>query len=516
MASLNPELVDIYPTRYDSPIADLQPEITLGWSVDMPTAQFSDAEELPSRISMTKLTTGVQVELEYVSYTASTRTLKVQPTEALDSGTSYQVIVHNNCRDEYGRRLLIDVTWVFYTAGSAVGQTVLVSPADYSVQSTFPGFSWTDEGYSYQFELDNEPTFTSPLETATVTGGTYTPSTSYPTDVAYYWRVRAISDTGTAVASGDWSDVRSFYHGISTPAHPSSRTQFSNTLVMTGWGFSDGYTNVSSWPDLEFYFNTTIANAATGYVTVTKQYVSPRNDLSYSYAASGVAGDWSISSSTLIFTPSEAIESNMRYEIKLKAGLPSTEGYTLEKTQKFYVTGPYTPYYCHINHVKAMLGREAYMVDDDLINFLIHMQSLEANAVYWTALAPISGIGPEGISESEVRDPTLMSHAVMRWVTATTAYMVLKRALNDELRNLGRTVRLADYSERLDQDFLDGIEQAMKNAKEEAEKWAGELIGVTNSKMVSPVSGWSRYNWLADRFVGGVEFWHGEIYDLGG
>lgn len=503
---LNPELIDIYPTSYDSPVANLQPEITLAWSVDLPTAQFSDSEILPSRISMTKLSTGQQIELEYVSYTASSRTVKVQPVDALDSGTSYQVIVHNTITDSNGRRHLVDRTWVFSTAGATISAPTLTGPNDYSLQTTFPEFTWVNEGYTYQFQLDNEPTFTDPLENEIVSGGSYQPMTSYPETTAYYWRVRAVSG-----ASGDWSDVRSFYYGTNTPAHSTSRTQYSNTLVLTGYGFDDSYSNRSSWPDIEFYFSSAIANASTGYLSIEKTYVSPRNDLTYTYASSGVAGDWSVNGSTLVFTPTEDIEPNTRYEIKLKSGFAGTNGFTLEKTQRYYITGPYTPYYCHINHVKAMLGREAYMVDDDLINFVIHMQSLEANAIYWTVLSPAVSIGPEGITETDVRSPALMSHAVMRWVTATTAFMLLKRALNDELRNLGRMVRLADYQERLDEDFLEGIEQAMKNAEEEAEKWANELIGATTTRVTSPISRWSEHNWAYDWFVGGVEYRHGNI-----
>lgn len=500
-----PEVVDFYPTLSDSPISDLTPTITLAWSIDVVTTQFSDPAVLPSKVSMTKLSTGENIPLTYVGYTLSTRTISLTPSASLETNTDYQIIVHRGIRDTLGRSHRIDRTWFFSTAAAELGDTVLISPTAYSLQSIFPTFSWVDEGYDYQFQLDDSPDFGTVLEDVVLTGGTYTPSVSYPDEKTYYWRVRSISGS----ASGDWSGIRSFFFGDTSPAHPDTRTEYATTLVLTGVGFDDSYSNQYSFPDIEFYFSSSLSTAATSFVSIHKTFVSPRNDLNYTYAASGVAGDWSISGSTLIFTPSESIEENTRYEIKLKAGLPSSSGYTLEKTTKYYITGPYTPYYCHLTHVQAFLGREALMVDNDLINFVIHMQSLEANAQYQADLGGIVAIGPEGITESDIRSPDLVSHAVMRWTAASSAYMILKRTLNDELRNLGRSVRLADYAESLDNDFLEGLEAALRNAKEEAEKWASELIGILGTEVVSPISGWCEGNWVFDKFIGGAEFRYG-------
>lgn len=494
MPGIYPELIRVYPSQDDSPILTLEPQITLYWSEGMKSEQFSDPARLVTYISLINLSTGQDIPLSFVSYTASERKVILEPTAELNSSTTYQLLVKKGLRDINGRAHQIDRTWSFVTSDSEILQPVLLSPSDYSVSPYVPTFEWEDTGFDNQIQISQHPTFNSLIADETISELEYYPSAVFDLDQTYYWRVRAVS----GALEGDWSSTRSFYLSSTAVAHPTTSSQ-PQPFFLEEASIDIDNSNLGSWPSIYFDFSGSLHYSTSGTASVTKIPVLPRNDDPTSFTETAVSGSWSIDDDVLSFTPSEDISSNYRYKFTVKP--KDNLGNSLPIITK-YITGSYTPYYTDLLSVKAMLAREANMHPDDLINWTIHKCSLEANAIYSSYLGGVMVIGVEGILETQVRAPALQSHAVMRWVTAVSAVAILKRALNDELRNLGRKQKLSDYEQSLDKDFLTGIQEAIKYAQEEADKWDTELIGSNPVLSASPHSKWSYSNWWYDSYVG--------------
>lgn len=488
------ELINVSPDGSERVVTSA-PNITLTWSNSIKTEQFSTESLLQSFVILNNLSTGARIGLSYVGYDPDTRTVTLT-AGSLESGQNYQILVKKGIRDIHGRAHPIDRTWEFTMASTGLTAPLIITPVDKGVTSVAPNFSWSNLGTNYHILIDNNPSFNSPLVDEVINDDNYNPSVVYEFDTTYFWKVRAI----TGSASGDWSDTKSFYLSSTPTAHPTtSNTPQIFYLQSSGInGLYEPNTNLLAWPNISFNFSDDLADLVDLNALIHKVSVLPRNDLDATPQA--VSGEWGVTGSTLSFTPLEDIETNTRYVLSFTP--KNTSGKTLEKYQTFF-TGKYTPYYTDLMSVKALLGREAAMHSDDLLNWIIHRSSLEANAIYLATLGTTTPlVGVEGITETEIRIPQLKSHIVMRWVTAAAAVAILKKALNDELRNVGRSRKLADYSESLDADFIKAIQEAIKNAEEELDKWTSELIGPNNVYGVSAHSDWSRTNWFFDSYIG--------------
>jgi hypothetical protein len=113
----------------------------------------------------------------------------------------------------------------------AVGDPLSASPAKFDKQSTPPRliepgqgakpsgppvFTWTavDGARRYNLQVSREDDFGKLLDNVTTASITYTANTSYPADVALYWRVRAEDEEGVGLT---WSEKRVFRYKLPAP-----------------------------------------------------------------------------------------------------------------------------------------------------------------------------------------------------------------------------------------------------------------------------------------------------------
>ncbi len=114
---------------------------------------------------------------------------------------------------------------------SAVGDPLSASPAKFDKQSTPPRlvsptagakpagppvFTWTavDGARRYNLQVSREDDFGKLLDNVTTASITYTANTSYPADVALYWRVRAEDEEEIGLT---WSEKRVFRYKLPAP-----------------------------------------------------------------------------------------------------------------------------------------------------------------------------------------------------------------------------------------------------------------------------------------------------------
>jgi hypothetical protein len=490
---LLPELVYFYPTQADSPVLVRQPQILLDWSTDIVVTQFSDPVQLAKWVTLVVKDTAINIPLSYVSYDATQKRVTLQPTSPLIYGGNYCITIRNGILDSYGRSHRVDRIWYFGVGSSGIGTPVLQLPTNYSVSTTFPSFSWSNTAPIYEFQSDSVLDFVTPIEDKILYTNFYIPITAYAADTTYYWRVRSIS----GVLTGDWTEPYAFYYGTVEHAHASTQIDITDLdFNLVDFGFSLESSNLTNWPAITFTFTNILGSSSIDALSIIRQAAVPRNDDPTSYQAFSVAGSSSVSGNVLTFTPTEAILQNTIYTVNLDTRVVDTTGQGLNKKLQFLFSGPYTPFYTNRFAVKQMLGTEADHTPDGKIDWAIHLKSLEANAQYEAALWLAMPVwGPEGITEATIRNPSLKSHAVMRWTTAGVIIDLLTRVLNDELRNIGRSRRLADYQETLDDSFLKGIKESIRLAQEDCDKWTAELIGASAKDSVSISQYWSPGNW---------------------
>lgn len=501
-----PELIYQFPTAQDVP-ASLFPTFILDWSVDVDTAQFSNAASRITLITLLNLSTGQTVGTNYLAYDAKNRRVTLQPIATLSANQEYRFIVSKGVLDTYGRKSQYHYDWTFTTAVSSVSSVLLISPSDQSTQNSFPTFTWAvatgATGINYQYQLAADTSFVGPIIDTLVNPNYYTPGTIPPDQATYYWRVRAV----TAQVSGAWSPTWAFYYGTTMQADVTSRTTWIDPVfAVYQTGFRDGLSNQTVWPNFTFVFTSPPASTIGQYATVTKKSVLPRNDVPSDYAESVVAGTWSVAGSTATFTPSDSLATNSRYLITIPGVITNNRGVLLGQDMYYYVVGKYDPYYVDIRVIKANLRTESLTISDDQINFFIHLASLEANmryqsyimgtALYWY---------PDSLTETMVRGTPLKGHAVLRWVEARTRVYIFESILSDEIRNVGRTVHLSDYSETLTKDFLAGIKMARDFALEDMLEWEDMLSPSDTPLMVSRHDLWSSYYWQGDYMVGDID-----------
>ena len=509
-----PEITYRFPTEANGPQTSLQPSIILDWSVDMETTQFSNDSQRAKNIILFDDATSTVLATDYVSYTAASRRLTLQPSSPLSPSKKYRILVKNKLQSTDGRKSVNEYNWVFVTASGAITVPTPVFPGDATVQPTFPTLSWLGVTVTsttgsaltavYEVHVDETWEFTSLAYSTTTTGLAATPAGVFTDNTTYYWRVRAY----TTEATGAWSDTKSFYYGRALDSDPSTRQYLpdSDPFGVKKLGFKDGSSNLSAHPStLSITFTSAPASNYTSYIEVTKKSVLPRNDDLTTYDESTLAGSWSASGNTITFTPSEAIAQNTRYQILLKPEMINTSGYELGNEEMMYWTGRYSPFYVSPRVIRSRFLGAEQKVPDDLINFYIYQASLEANARYWGYQDTYPTTG-DSLDEITVRDSgNLQSYGVLKWVEAKTAYQLLKAILFEHLRDIGRTEKLGDTFVSLTADFVKGIDKALAKVEEEIREWENYLIPTDIPLTVSRSSGWSPVNWDYDLAVGGLE-----------
>jgi len=491
-----PQITNFSPSVLGSEASDLRPDISIDWSTDIQTSQFSTASTRAALVQLIQKDLGTIVATDYVSYTAANRRLVIRPSVDLDRGNTFKVIVSKGVLSTDGRSSKNNYQWEFITAGTSVSSIVLLDPPSNTLHTVFPTLYWntstTTGTVYYDVQLDDRSDFGSLDYSITTTASSITPAGSFNSETTYYWRVRA----HTAVATGAWSVPNSFYFGTVQVAHSTSNQTWldSDPFGVSAVGFTNGLSNQLAHPTISISFTSTPASTYSSNIAVLAYSQLPRNDTSASYYSSAISGSWALSNKTLTFTPAEDIKKNTRYELRVAATMENTLGEVLGEEYKYYWTGRYEPYYVSDRLIRSRFLTAETNLPDDLINYWIYQASLEANSRYYGFIqlpSYYSFVGDQ-LTESMVRDqPGLRSFGVLKWTEAAASYMMLKAILNDELRNVGRSRKIGDYSESLSKDFIDAMKLAFDKAKDDLDQWDNYLIPSDTPRSVSRSFDWS-------------------------
>ncbi len=138
--------------------------------------------------------------------------------------------------------IVLSATLVSFFATNASAQTTLVFPKDSIVTNNINiTFIWNEvqNASTYTFEIDNDPSFPSPISSSGLTATSTSPTLSM--NESYYWRVQAIV-SGSATA---WSQV----HFLRT-FHPATIASLTLWLSADSNLVIGGANEVSTWTDL--------------------------------------------------------------------------------------------------------------------------------------------------------------------------------------------------------------------------------------------------------------------------
>ena len=93
----------------------------------------------------------------------------------------------------------------------------LLAPGNGSEVRSQPAFRWTDTvgAREYRVQVDDDPTFGSPIDDVLTNATGYTSTSTYPADTVLYWRVRANDENKIGLT---WSDTASFRRRLPVPA----------------------------------------------------------------------------------------------------------------------------------------------------------------------------------------------------------------------------------------------------------------------------------------------------------
>jgi hypothetical protein len=505
--SVYPILVNFTP-KSGTAISDLTPEITLDWSCDILETQFSDPAQLAQRIQLYPESASSLLQLTYVSYSVVNRRVTVTPASALNSGTTYRIVVPigTTASGNNGRSSRQSYTWVFSTEDSTVIEASNFSPSNYTIQETDPTFTWSSagSGVTYHLQLAQVPGFSTLVyENTAVAASSITPSVAYTAGTTYYWRIRTIS----ASASSNWSDTFQFYYGSIEAADVTSNQTYSGykNFAITYSSLDKQYANRSTYPTISFEFNSTPASSYTSYIEVVRKSQLPRNDVSNDYSEQTVAGNWSLVSNILTFTPTDAITGNSRYTIRFDSRFPNTDGSLLGENKEYFFTSNYTPLYADIRELQAYFAAGIVDLPDDFLYYHIYMASLEANARWYAGGMIVA------MDESIVRDvPNQQTYTVSRWTRAKAIYTLLFSILQSDIRNVGRNRKLGDYAESLGEDYVNAIKKALDEAKKDLDDQENQLTASNAVGFVSRSSEWCPEYWAYDGSVADVVYRRGE------
>jgi hypothetical protein len=499
-----PELVNNYPENGQKDFL-VDSDIYLDWSKDIDLSQLTDSGELSKRFILINESTNTTTPLTYISYNASNKRVTLRPSTTLTASTSYRLVVRSGFADSVGRKTRQDYTIYFTTNSIGISTTTLVTPPDSSVLIDLPYvFSWTAStattgvvnlGYDVNFYENgiNIGTFTTASTSLSLSTGSFesvigsvvgrslnwdvTPRTHVGVTGTPFYTVpserRTVLFQRTQLEATDPTSNRTYDYADYTVTKPLYVEEVSPKHMTS---------MVNSFGTISVTFSQPVATGAINdYISFTRKDQLPRNDIEASYLDLPVSGSWVVSGLTATFTPSETILSNLKYTITVKKGLPSLNGLrTTTQEEVFWFSSRYNPYYVDIRLIKSRLRSEAATMPDDLINFYIYMASLEANAKYqaWLLNLPSISSFSDPLRESYVRSPSnnLTGFGVLKWVENYTLYNIYSSILVDEIRNVGRRRRLADYEESLSDHFIDAIDAAKKDVKAALDHWESFLI----------------------------------------
>jgi hypothetical protein len=106
-----------------------------------------------------------------------------------------------------------------------------------------PAFRWTraEGAYEYRLQVDDDPTFGSPIDDVTTTATSYTSRSTYPADTVLYWRVRANDENPSASSRGlTWSATGSFVRRLPIPAVTGDNPTDGEGIPVLSWSPVEG------------------------------------------------------------------------------------------------------------------------------------------------------------------------------------------------------------------------------------------------------------------------------------
>lgn len=515
-----PELTSSIPRSGQTDVLTTQ-SIYLDWSTDLDTAQFQDPNRLAQKFLLLNERTNQPVALSYASY--SSRQRRVELTADLEPGSSYRVIVRKGLQDSAGRKSTQDYTVQFSTAQSPLGTCSLLSPTDGVLLETEPFvFTWTAASsasgtVSYLVRF---------YENLSLVGSFESASTSLSLTTDSYWGVfgslqgrRLAWEVAPRIAAASGylyaapTDRRTVFFGPVAPEadDASARTFYWDSGATTApfevEATSPGHldTNLAAWPDIFVTFTEAPEAGWEQYTKLYRKSQLPRNDQPSTYLEHEVAGTWSLVDRTAYFTPSEDIDYNNRYFLRVASGLPSVTGRTMGPFE-IQFSSLYNPYYVDLRLIRARLRSEGASMPDDLVNYYIHVASLDAKSKYaaWLMDLPGSSMLGDSMIEAWVRDGTnLRSYGVLKWTEACTLFEIYSSILVDEIRNVGRSRRLADYEESLGPEFLEAIKAAKQKAADDMDHWDDYISVDGQPRTSSRQSYWDYHNLDRDMSLDG-------------
>jgi hypothetical protein len=482
-----PQLHSVSPGRYEGDVS-LTPTIQAVFTYNI------DPDSVDSTsVVLLNLSSDAVVALDTPSVNAST--VEVEPASALDTNTSYRVILKDDIENIDGTPTGREYSWTFTTVESSLGQAVLSAPADQSLvdasgSGIAPTFVWNvvSGADHYEIQVSKVPTMTDvywPTGGPDPSGTTVTPSIAFDVDTQYYWRVRAVAvAVPTATDYGDWSEVWSFYVGTEEAPHFEAQAFVhpeANKFYVTAVAPINGATD-QQVASIVIRFNRAVdATYITDtYAAVTRNHASglPRQDT--------VTGTWSVSGLEATWTPdSTMLENgtayliyNMEWVVTLSRLIQDTDGNRLEDDVTLWFTTQYNPLYLNYLAIRQDLGGLSYDIPNDMINRMIHTASLEVNRMLIPLVTTVPGDSPTHVDYTTVLanvPSTTYPYDVQNYVRAKTEWMILRRKRYEMLRFIDtrRTLGALTVVEA-DIRLLDEVGKMMKEL--EAQVVAEEVI----------------------------------------
>jgi protein-S-isoprenylcysteine O-methyltransferase Ste14 len=106
-----------------------------------------------------------------------------------------------------------------------------------------PAFRWTpaEGAYEYRLQVDDDPTFGSPIDDVNTTATSYTSRSTYPADTVLYWRVRANDENPNPSLRGlTWSATGRFVRRLPIPVVGTDNPTEGETIPVLSWSPVEG------------------------------------------------------------------------------------------------------------------------------------------------------------------------------------------------------------------------------------------------------------------------------------
>ncbi len=241
----------------------------------------------------------------------------------------------------YGGMTLLSVSIVNLAAAACNTPTTpsLTSPSNGgTIATSTPTFDWSDSTYAnlYDFVLDNNSDFSSPIVNNTaVSTSAYTVASTLANGT-YYWKVRGHNTSGGCDVYGNWSATWSFTVNAGTPPGVFNKTAPTN-----------GATGVSTSPTLSWGTST----GAEGY------------EYCHYPAGSGSCTSW-ISNGTATSKTLSGLLHSTTYNWHVRASNSAGTVYSNSNSEWSFTTEPgediFYSYLPVINYTKAYTGKVTY------------------------------------------------------------------------------------------------------------------------------------------------------------